>query len=102
MTLDERGKNKWPHCTYNLLLLKALQKLLKLVCFPLSKLVTIGTRATLPCWGDHDHLAVQQIHPLLHSIVGVFEYVPELVGRIQVGCETASVESANILLWSNT
>jgi hypothetical protein len=97
VTLDEHDNKKWPHCTYNMLLLKAFQKLLKLVCFPLRKLVTIGTRATLPCWGDHDHLAVQQIHPLLYSIVGVLENVPELVGRIQVGCETASVKSANIL-----
>jgi hypothetical protein len=42
VTLDERDKNKRPHCTYPKLLLKGFEKLIKLVCFPLSKHVTIG------------------------------------------------------------
>ncbi len=43
------------------------------------------------------HLAVQQVHALMHSAEGILENVPELVGRINVGCETVSLEIANIL-----
>ena len=65
-----------------------------------------STKQTRNDWGVSDvavlsdnglHLAEQQVHALMNSAEGILENVPELVGRVHVGCRTVSLESTNIL-----